>query len=128
MFGLSGLNHSQIKQLQEEYAIYIPANGRMNFCGLNAGNVEYVAQSLLDIICLKFNFNLDCDIIYLLYKNKNNKDKINVLLKNTNTKEILTNSIFSLIFKKNKINYIKILFIANMTNYEHLKYSSWVSW
>jgi len=56
--------------------------------------------SLLDIICLKSNFNLDCDIIYLLYKNKNNKDKINVLLKNTNTKEILTNSIFSLIFKK----------------------------
>ena len=58
--------------------------------------------SLLDIICLKSNFNLDCDIIYLLYKNRNNKDKINVLLKNTDkdTKEILTNSIFSLIFKK----------------------------
>ncbi|KAG6559880.1 Aspartate aminotransferase [Candidatus Rhabdochlamydia oedothoracis] len=51
MFGLSGLNHSQVKQLQEEYAIYMTANGRMNFCGLNAGNVKYVAQSLLDVIC-----------------------------------------------------------------------------
>ena len=61
--------------------------------------------SLLDIICLKSNFNLDCDIIYLLYKNRNNKDKINILLKNTDyeTKEILTNSIYNLIFKKNKI-------------------------
>ena len=58
--------------------------------------------SLLDIICLKSNYSLDCDIIYLLYKNRNNKDKINVLLKNTDkdTKELLTNSIYSLIFKK----------------------------
>lgn len=53
MFGLSGLNHSQVKQLQEEYAIYMTANGRMNFCGLNAGNIEYVAQSLLNVICEK---------------------------------------------------------------------------
>lgn len=53
MFGLSGLNDSQVKQLQEEYAIYMTVNGRMNFCGLNAGNVEYVAQSLLDVICEK---------------------------------------------------------------------------
>ncbi len=53
MFGLSGLNNFQVKQLQEEYAIYMTANGRMNFCGLNAGNVEYVAQSLLDVICGK---------------------------------------------------------------------------
>jgi len=58
--------------------------------------------SLLDIICLKSNFNLDYDIIYLLYKNRNNKEKINVLLKNTekNTREILTNSIYTLILKK----------------------------
>lgn len=53
MFGLSGLNDSQVKQLQEEYAIYMTANGRMNFCGLNADNIEYVAQSLLDVICEK---------------------------------------------------------------------------
>ena len=53
MFGLSGLNDSQVKQLQEEYAIYMTPNGRMNLCGLNAGNIEYVAQSLLDVICEK---------------------------------------------------------------------------
>lgn len=53
MFGLSGLNHSQVKRLQEEYAIYMTENGRINFCGLNAGNVEYVAQSLLDVVCEK---------------------------------------------------------------------------
>ncbi len=53
MFGLSGLNHSQVKQLQEEYAIYMTPNGRINLCGLNAGNIEYVAQSLLDVICEK---------------------------------------------------------------------------
>ena len=59
--------------------------------------------SLLDIICFKSNLDLDCDIIYLLYKNRNNKEKINVLLKNTeeDTKDILSNSIYSLIFKKN---------------------------
>lgn len=53
MFGLSGLHSSQVKQLQEKYAIYMTANGRMNFCGLNAQNVEYVAQSLLDVLCEK---------------------------------------------------------------------------
>lgn len=49
MFGLSGLNSSQVKQLKEEYAIYMTEDGRMNLCGLNLGNVEYVAQALLDI-------------------------------------------------------------------------------
>lgn len=49
MFGLSGLSPSQVKQLKEEYAIYITENGRMNLCGLNTNNVEYVAQALLDI-------------------------------------------------------------------------------
>ncbi|KAG8173560.1 hypothetical protein JTE90_013640 [Oedothorax gibbosus] len=44
MFGLSGLNHSQVKQLQEEYAIYMTANGRMNFCGLNAGRSLVLRQ------------------------------------------------------------------------------------
>lgn len=53
MFGLSGLNNSQVKQLQEEYAIYMTPNGRINFCGLNPVNIEYVAQSLLDVICKK---------------------------------------------------------------------------
>lgn len=49
MFGLSGLNPAQVKQLKEEYAVYMTEDGRMNLCGLNLGNVEYVAQALLDI-------------------------------------------------------------------------------
>lgn len=49
MFGLSGLSPSQVKRLKEEYAIYITEDGRINFCGLNTKNVEYVAQALLDI-------------------------------------------------------------------------------
>lgn len=53
MFGLSGLTHSQVIQLKEEYAIYMTAEGRMNFCGLNANNVEYVTQALLDVLCEK---------------------------------------------------------------------------
>ena len=51
--GLSGLTSSQVKQLQEEYTIYMTANGRINFYGLKPRNVEYVAQSLLDVICEK---------------------------------------------------------------------------
>lgn len=53
MFGLSGLNTSQIRQLKEDYAIYMTEEGRMNFCGLNANNVEYVAKALSDVICEK---------------------------------------------------------------------------
>jgi aspartate/tyrosine/aromatic aminotransferase len=53
MFGLSGLTHSQVIQLKEEYAIYMTAEGRINFCGLNASNVEYVTQALLDVLCEK---------------------------------------------------------------------------
>ena len=63
---------------------------------------KFLQLSLLDIICLKSNFNIDCDIIYLLYKNRNNKDKINILLKNTDkdTKDILSNPISTLLFRK----------------------------
>ncbi len=53
MFGLSGLTNSQVIQLKEEYAIYMTAEGRINFCGLNASNVEYVTQALLDVLCEK---------------------------------------------------------------------------
>lgn len=53
MFGLSGLTHPQVIQLKEEYAIYMTEEGRMNICGLNASNVEYVAKALLDILCEK---------------------------------------------------------------------------
>ncbi len=53
MFGLSGLTHPQVIQLKEEYAIYMTEEGRMNMCGLNASNVEYVAKALVDILCEK---------------------------------------------------------------------------
>ena len=91
---------------------YISIYSKICFMFVSLAHLKLIYQisqlSLLDIICLKSNFNLDCDIIYLLYKNRNNKDKINVLLKNTDkdTKEILTNSIYSLIFKKKKLTLI----------------------
>ncbi|KAH8260993.1 hypothetical protein KR044_001846, partial [Drosophila immigrans] len=46
MFSYTGLNESQVAVLIKEYHIYLLRTGRINMCGLNTGNIDYVAKAI----------------------------------------------------------------------------------
>ncbi len=46
MFSYSGLTAAQAQQLRETYSIYIVESGRICVAGLNAANVDYVAEAM----------------------------------------------------------------------------------
>jgi len=46
MFSLLPLSAKQTEELKEKYAIYLPASGRINFCGINENNLEKILQAL----------------------------------------------------------------------------------
>lgn len=50
LFSFSGLNESQVDRLKQEYAIYMPNDGRINIAGLNSKNLSYVAKSFLSVM------------------------------------------------------------------------------
>lgn len=50
MFSYTGLNQQQVQHLVEEYHVYLPKDGRISLCGLNTGNVEYVAKAIHDAV------------------------------------------------------------------------------
>lgn len=50
MFSMLGLSSEQIDHLKSEYAIFMPANSRINVAGLNEGNLEYVSKALLGVL------------------------------------------------------------------------------
>ena len=41
---------SQVEYMTSKYHIYLLKNGRINMCGLNAGNLEYVANAIKDAV------------------------------------------------------------------------------
>lgn len=47
MFSYCGLSSSNVEHLINEYAIYLPSDGRINVAGLNADNFDYVSNSIL---------------------------------------------------------------------------------
>lgn len=47
IFSFCGLSKDQVIHLQQNYAIYMPANGRMNVAGLNLNNMDYVIDAFL---------------------------------------------------------------------------------
>lgn len=49
MFSYTGLTAQQVQRLQDEFAIYLLASGRMCIAGLNEHNLAYVAQALLKV-------------------------------------------------------------------------------
>jgi aspartate/tyrosine/aromatic aminotransferase len=49
MFGFSGLSKEQVGRLTAEYAIYMPSDGRINVCGLNQHNLDYVVEAILAV-------------------------------------------------------------------------------
>jgi aspartate/tyrosine/aromatic aminotransferase len=46
MFSCLGLNEAQISFLRDKYAVYLVENGRLNIAGLNARNIDHVADAL----------------------------------------------------------------------------------
>lgn len=46
MFTYTGLTEPQVLRLREEHGVYVLRSGRMCVAGLNASNVEYVAQAI----------------------------------------------------------------------------------
>lgn len=51
MFSYTGLNPQQVKILIDKFHIYLLSSGRINMCGLNESNVEYVAQAIHTAVC-----------------------------------------------------------------------------
>ena len=46
MFCYTGLSPEHVKQLKEEYHIYITADGRISMAGITTANVQYVAKAI----------------------------------------------------------------------------------
>ena len=49
MFGYTGLTKTQVERLTQEYAIYLPNDGRINICGLNQRNLKDVVESIVAV-------------------------------------------------------------------------------
>ncbi|OWR43034.1 Aspartate aminotransferase cytoplasmic [Danaus plexippus plexippus] len=50
LFSYTGLSRRQSEHLIQEHHIYLLRTGRINICGLNPGNVQYVARAINDAI------------------------------------------------------------------------------
>ncbi|XP_050684702.1 aspartate aminotransferase, cytoplasmic [Leptidea sinapis] len=58
LFSYTGLNEIQSEYLVREHHIYLLRSGRINICGLNPSNVQYVARAMHDAVT-KFPNNDD---------------------------------------------------------------------
>ncbi len=45
MFGFTGFTKEIVDELRSQYSIYMTADGRISICGLNTGNIDYVADA-----------------------------------------------------------------------------------
>ena len=50
MFSYTGLNTAQVQRLQDEFAVYLVASGRMCVAGLNQSNIDYVANAFVEVL------------------------------------------------------------------------------
>ncbi|VDD76023.1 unnamed protein product [Mesocestoides corti] len=50
MFSYTGLSREQTDHLREKYHIYLTGDGRMNMCGLNVNNMDYVAAAFHETV------------------------------------------------------------------------------
>ena len=49
MFSYTGLSARAVVRLREEFHIYLLPSGRMSICGLNEGNIDYVARAIAQV-------------------------------------------------------------------------------
>jgi len=50
MFSYTGLTPEQVNTLRKKYALYMVSNGRINLAGLNAKNIDKVAQYISEVL------------------------------------------------------------------------------
>ena len=50
MFCFTGLNRLQVETIRQDGGIYMTADGRINICGLNSSNMDYVAQTMAAVM------------------------------------------------------------------------------
>ncbi|XP_058791083.1 aspartate aminotransferase, cytoplasmic [Phymastichus coffea] len=50
MFSYTGLSEKQVEHLIKNYHIYLLRSGRINMCGLNEKNLDYVAEAIHDAV------------------------------------------------------------------------------
>lgn len=50
MFSFCGLTSHHVQQLIQEFAIYMPMDGRINIAGVNDGNINYVSHAILKVM------------------------------------------------------------------------------
>lgn len=50
MFSFLGLTKEQVTELKSSYSIYMTDSSRINICGLNTTNMEYVARAVADVV------------------------------------------------------------------------------
>jgi aspartate/tyrosine/aromatic aminotransferase len=50
MFSYTGLSKAHVDKLKEEYHIYLMPSGRVSICGLNEANIDYVANSISEVV------------------------------------------------------------------------------
>lgn len=50
MFSYTGLTEAQCSMLTAKYHIYLLKSGRVNMCGLNTKNMDYVAKAIDDVV------------------------------------------------------------------------------
>lgn len=50
MFSYTGLSPAQVQHLISNHHIYLLSSGRINMCGLNESNVDYVANAINDAV------------------------------------------------------------------------------
>ena len=50
MFSYLGLTPEQVQTLRDEFSIYMVSSSRVNVAGLNAGNIDYFAESVAAVV------------------------------------------------------------------------------
>ncbi len=50
LFSLLPLRESMVSELVNEFGIYLPKSGRINFCGISEKNIEYLLQALKKVM------------------------------------------------------------------------------
>lgn len=50
MFSFLGLSKAQVIQLREEFHVYMVESSRVNIAGINSSNVDYVADSIAEVL------------------------------------------------------------------------------
>ncbi|NND68809.1 MAG: aspartate/tyrosine/aromatic aminotransferase, partial [Halioglobus sp.] len=50
MFSFLGLSPAQAQRLREEFSVYMLDSSRINVAGVNAGNIDYLAQSVAKVL------------------------------------------------------------------------------